>query len=64
LELLDLDAALIELAEVDERQARIVELRFFGGLSNVEVGRLLGLSAREVSDEWVVARAFLRRALG
>lgn len=62
-DLLDLDEALTALAALDERQARIVELRFFGGLSNGETGELLGLSARAVSDEWVAARAFLRRSL-
>ena len=63
LDVLELDEALAELARRDERQARIVELRFFGGLSNGEVGALLGLTAREASDEWVAARAFLRRLL-
>ena len=63
LDVLDLDQALVRLAALDERQARIVELRFFGGLTNGEVGQLLGMTARAVSDEWVAARAFLRRLL-
>ena len=54
-----LDEALRELATLDERQARIVELRFFGGLSIVEVAHVLDLGARTVDREWRCARAWL-----
>jgi RNA polymerase sigma factor (TIGR02999 family) len=58
-DLLDLDAALDELAALDERQAHLVELRYFGGLSIDEAARLLGLSPATVSREWAAARAWL-----
>ncbi len=63
LDLLDLDAALEKLHTLDERQARIVELRFFGGLSNEEAAEILGLKPRLVADEWTMARAWLKREL-
>jgi RNA polymerase sigma factor (sigma-70 family) len=56
-------AALDELARLDERQARIVELRFFGGLTVPEVADFLGVSARTVEGDWTHARAWLRREL-
>ncbi len=59
--LVELDDALERLAAIDERQARIVELRFFGGLSNDETARLLDTSSRTVEREWAMARAWLRR---
>lgn len=59
-ELLMLDAALQKL---DARQREIVELRFFGGLSEKEVGEVLGVSDRTVRREWVKARAWLYREL-
>lgn len=62
-DLLDLDAALAKLHTLDERQARIVELRFFGGLSNEEAAEILGLKPRLVADEWAMARAWLKREL-
>lgn len=62
-DVLALDEALRKLAEVDARQARVVELRFFGGLSVPEVAEALGVSARTVEGEWTHARAWLRRAL-
>ena len=62
-DLLALDGALDQLKEVDERWARIVELRFFGGLSGEEVGEVLGLSRRTVTREWTLARAWLKRKL-
>lgn len=61
---LDVDSALTRLASVDERQARVVELRFFAGLSVPEVGRVLGVSDRTVELDWRLARAWLRRELG
>ncbi|HEV3006263.1 MAG TPA: ECF-type sigma factor [Pirellulales bacterium] len=62
-DLLTVDEALERLAEVDERQAAIVELRFFGGLSVEEVAETLGLSKRTVEHEWTMIRAWLRREL-
>lgn len=60
---LELDAALTRLAEVDERRARVVELRFFGGLSNREVAEHLGISETTVEADWRFARAWLGREL-
>lgn len=62
-DLLELDRALRELSKVDARQARIVELRFFGGLSVAETAELLGVSDRTVEGDWRMARAWLHRAL-
>ncbi|REJ74495.1 MAG: RNA polymerase subunit sigma [Acidobacteria bacterium] len=62
-ELLDLDAALRRLADLDEGMARTVELRFFGGLEVAEVAELLGVSRRTVERRWTGARAWLRREL-
>jgi RNA polymerase sigma factor (TIGR02999 family) len=59
-ELLSLDAALNRLAELDERQARIVTLRFFGGLNVEEVAQAVGVSKRTVESDWRHARAWLR----
>lgn len=58
-ELLDLDAALHELARLDERQSRIVELRYFAGLSVEETAEAMALSPRTVKREWRTARLFL-----
>ena len=62
-DLLAVDEALRKLAEIDERQALIVELRFFGGLNVQEVADSLGLSKRTVEKEWTMVRAWLRREL-
>lgn len=62
-DMLALDAALCRLAEWDSRQSRIVELRFFGGLSSEEIASLLGVSVRTVKREWSLARAWLHREL-
>lgn len=62
-DLIALDDALHSLAEFDERKSRIVELRFFGGLSVEETAEVLKLSARTVAREWNVAQAWLFRAL-
>lgn len=56
--------ALERLAQLDSQQARIVEMRFFGGLSVQEVADVLGLSKRSVEAEWTMIRAWLRRELG
>jgi RNA polymerase sigma factor (TIGR02999 family) len=58
-----LDTALQALARRDERQARIVELRYFGGLSIEETAEALDLSAATVKREWSMARAWLYRRL-
>jgi RNA polymerase sigma factor (TIGR02999 family) len=58
-DVLDLDAALTELATFDPRKSQIVEQRFFGGLSLDETGRLLGVSVATVEREWRAARAWL-----
>ena len=62
-ELLALDEALAELERVDERLARIVELRFFGGLSVDETAEMEGVSPRTVKRDWRKARAFLFNAM-
>lgn len=58
-----LDEALAKLAGVDQRQAKIVELRFFGGLTIPELAEALGVSKRTVELEWKMIRAWLRREL-
>lgn len=62
-DVLELEVAMQKLAKVDERQCRIVELRFYGGLNGDEVAELLGLSRRTVTKEWSLARAWLKREL-
>jgi len=62
-ELLALDEAMQRLAELDERSARVVELRFFGGLTVPEVAHVLGVSTRTVEGDWTHARAWLNREL-
>lgn len=58
-----LDEALDQLAAADPRQARIVELRFFGGLSHEEVAAVLDVSLATVNRDWRMARAWLYRRL-
>jgi RNA polymerase sigma factor (TIGR02999 family) len=62
-EYLALDAALNRLAKMDARQAQIVELRFFAGLSVEETAQNLGISEATVKRDWAVARAWLRGAI-
>ncbi|MCZ6836967.1 MAG: sigma-70 family RNA polymerase sigma factor [Planctomycetota bacterium] len=59
IDVLDLDEALNELATLDEQQARIVELRFFGGLTIDETSEELGISTSTIEREWRAARAWL-----
>ena len=59
----DLDEALKRFAEIDPRAARVVELRFFGGLKQDEIAELMGVSTRTVARSWDVARAWLYGAL-
>jgi RNA polymerase sigma factor (TIGR02999 family) len=56
---IDLDAALTDLAAFDARKGQVAELRFFGGLTIQETGRVLDLSSATVEREWKVARAWL-----
>jgi RNA polymerase sigma factor (TIGR02999 family) len=62
-ELIALDRALVRLAELDPRQARVVELRFFGGLTAPEAAEALGISEATVHREWRVAKLWLRREM-
>lgn len=62
-ELVALDDALEALARLDERKSRVVEMRFFGGLSVEEIAGVLGVHADTVTRDWRTARAFLRREL-
>jgi RNA polymerase sigma factor (sigma-70 family) len=57
------DDALTELEKLDARQGRIVELRFFGGLTVEEISELLDISPATVKREWVSAKRFLQRKL-
>jgi RNA polymerase sigma-70 factor (ECF subfamily) len=62
-DVLDLDAALSELAAIDPRKSRVAELRFFGGLSHTDVACSLGISLATVERDWQMARAWLYRRL-
>jgi len=62
-ELLALDQAMGRLAELDERQERVVELRFFGGLNLEEIAEVLSVSLASVNRDWRTARAFLTAEL-
>lgn len=63
LDVLEVHEALERLASFDEQQARIVELRFFGGLSINEAAETLGVGHATVEREWALARAWLRKEL-
>lgn len=63
IDLLALNEALDELAQMDPQQSRIVELKFFGGLSIEETAEVLGISHATVERDWKLARAWLRRQL-
>jgi RNA polymerase sigma factor (TIGR02999 family) len=62
-ELMALDQALVELARIDPRQGQIMELRYFGGLSEQEVAAVLSISRATVTREWHTARAWLYRRM-
>lgn len=62
-DILSVNDALDELAKFDPQQARIVELRYFAGLTIEETAEVLGISTPTVKRDWVVARAFLHRSL-
>jgi RNA polymerase sigma factor (TIGR02999 family) len=59
-QIIALDDALHDLARLDERQARIVEMKFFGGLTAGEISKVMGLSCATVERDWAVARLWLR----
>lgn len=63
-DLLAIDEALDKLSVIDPQQARVVELRFFSGLSVDETAAALGVSPKTVKRDWSVARAWLRREIG
>src|SRR5258705_952397 len=62
-EVIALDEALNNLTAMDERKGKVVELRFFGGLSIEETAELLGVSPGTVMRDWTLAKAWLRRAM-
>jgi RNA polymerase sigma factor (TIGR02999 family) len=63
LDVLAVHQALEDLARIDERQARLVELRYFGGLTTVEAAEVLGASRATLERDWTAARLWLRRRL-
>src|SRR5262249_57220623 len=62
-DLIALDEALLVLAKLDERKCRLVELRYFGGLTAEEAAEVMGISLRTVHREWDLVRAWLWREL-
>ena len=62
-DLVALDELLDKLKQLHERQARVVELRFLGGLTIAETAEALGVSTDTVEDDWATARTWLRRKL-
>jgi RNA polymerase sigma factor (TIGR02999 family) len=61
--LLTIEEAMTRLAQLDERQERVVELRFYGGLKQEEIAEVLGVSLASVNRDWRMARAYLTNAL-
>ncbi len=62
-DLIALDEALSALSAFDPREAKVVELRFFGGLSEEETAQVLGISSRTVKRDWALAKAWLKREM-
>jgi RNA polymerase sigma factor (TIGR02999 family) len=62
-ELVALDDALDELTRIDDRQGKIVQMKFFGGLSAPDISQVLGISLATVEREWATARIWLRREM-
>jgi RNA polymerase sigma factor (TIGR02999 family) len=58
-----LDEALTELAEFDPKQAKIIELKFFAGLTNEDIAEILGVSVSTIKREWRIAKAWLHDQL-
>ncbi|MFG0253242.1 MAG: ECF-type sigma factor [Phycisphaerales bacterium JB038] len=63
-DLLDLNEALVKLESLSPRQVQVLELRYFAGLTVAEVAAVLRLSESSVKTDWIMARAWLRRAMG
>ena len=63
IDFVELDNALKDLAEKDERKAKVVELRFFGGLTSAETALQLGIARKTADADWYFARAWLRKQL-
>jgi RNA polymerase sigma factor (sigma-70 family) len=63
IEVLELHEALERLAALDDRAARVAEMRLFGGMTIAEIGHVLEVSPRTVDDDWATAKAWLRRAV-
>ncbi|HEU5132014.1 MAG TPA: ECF-type sigma factor, partial [Pyrinomonadaceae bacterium] len=61
LDVVALDEALTRLAEIDEQQSRVVELRFFSGLTVEETAEVMGISPATVKRDWSMAKAWLHR---
>lgn len=61
---MDLDRALSKLSQLNQRLTRVVECRFFAGMSEVETAAALGITDRTVRRDWIKARAYLHRELG
>jgi RNA polymerase sigma factor (TIGR02999 family) len=59
-----IDQALVRLEQIDARQAQIVEMRYFGGLTVEQTAEAIGISEATIKREWTLARAWLRRELG
>ena len=59
-QMIALDEALQELAKIDERRSKVVELKFFGGLNNEEIAEVLGIHSNTVLRDWNLARAWLK----
>ena len=62
-DLIALDDALERLGQIDERQARLVELRYFAGLTTEEAAEALGISSGTLKRQWTIAKAWLYREL-
>ena len=62
-DLFALDEALVELSKLSPRQAKLVELRFFGGLTETEAAETLGISRRTAAGDWAMAKAWLLRKI-
>ena len=62
-DVLRLDEALQALAAIDERKCRVVELRFFAGLTEDEAAEALGVSSKTITRDWLFAKAWLQREL-
>lgn len=63
IEILALDEALSQLAEIDERKARVVEFKYFGGMQNEEIAEVLQISSLTVTRDWNMAKAWLAKRL-